>query len=452
MLDTGVDVPEVVNLVFFKPVRSKVKFHQMVGRGTRLCRNLFGPGVDKTCFLVFDLCGNFEYFGQPLGEEEGGLTASLTARLVRHRLALVALLDAAADRGDGLATVRRETLDALHRHVAAMNRENFLVRPHRAAVERLADRARWEGLTADDRETVEKVLAALPSAGPSEALAAREFDLLMLRLEVALLRGAKAFVPLAREVRTIAAALAEQAAIPMVRARIELVESVRDEGWWTDVTVPMLEEVRKALRDLATFVEKKARRRVYTDFEDALLLDEMAESVAVPVWGDESLYLYREKVERHIKAHRDHLTVAKLRRNLPLTEADLTELERLVYTTEAGESRERFAERVKQPLPAFIRRLVGLDREAAKAAFGDLVAGRTLTVAQTRFIDQIINHLTKNGAMDPGQLYDPPFTDIHAGGLEGVFPAEEDADRVIAIVREVNRNGGVDDEDERRAG
>ena len=127
MLDTGVDVPEVANLVFFKPAWSRIKFWQMIGRGTRLCPDLFGPGEDKHDFRVFDFCFNFDFFREQPEGIEGGGAVPLGARLFRSRVRLLANVQAVPEL-DPEAALAGALTTALHREVAAMNRENFIVR------------------------------------------------------------------------------------------------------------------------------------------------------------------------------------------------------------------------------------------------------------------------------------------------------------------------------------
>src|SRR5688572_26545938 len=150
MLDTGIDIPEVVNLVFFKLVRSKTKFWQMVGRGTRLSSDLFGPGRDKEEFYLFDYCQNLEYFSQDIPTTEGTTTEPLRKRLFNSRLELIGDLnqsdrsvvvnEPATTYGDPKtdSQVQRVTAELLQREVAAMNLDNFVVRPHRRVVEKYA--------------------------------------------------------------------------------------------------------------------------------------------------------------------------------------------------------------------------------------------------------------------------------------------------------------------------
>ena len=445
MLDTGVDVPEVVNLVFFKPVRSKVKFQQMVGRGTRLCPDLFGPGQDKEIFLIFDLCGNFEYFGDPLEDDVRPLPASLTTRVVRARLDLQDLIHGVPEPCEEHQHIQAGLLDELHAHVAGMTTDNFLVRRQRRLVETFGERQRWNELSLVDREEVALLLAPLPTAaGAGEDPTARAFDLLCLKLQATMLAGSRAFLRLAEQARALAGQLTEKQAIPAVAARLAFIEEVHHEAWWRDVTLGMLEELRRKLRLLVQYIDVQAREPVYTDFTDSDIPAVLSD-VDPPVWGTpDSLAQYRRKVEQYVRDHRDHLVIAKLHQNRPLTELDLGELERLLFEAEVGESRERFEEAYGsgRSLAAFIRGLVGLDREAAKAAFADYLEGQRMSATQMRFIDLIINTLTQNGAMDPGRLYEPPFADLHPQGLDGLF-GDDDADNIVRILREVNHNGGV---------
>ena len=154
MLDTGIDVPEVANLVFFKPVYSRIKFWQMIGRGTRLCPDLFGPGDDKNDFRVFDFCFNFDFFRERPEGIEVGAAIPLRARLFGSRVQLLTHIQATPDLDPEAALAGALTTE-LHGQVAAMNPENFIVRMHLEAVERFRQRKSWEELTASDVEILQ---------------------------------------------------------------------------------------------------------------------------------------------------------------------------------------------------------------------------------------------------------------------------------------------------------
>jgi type I restriction enzyme R subunit len=246
MLDTGIDVPEVVNLVFFKLVRSKTKFWQMLGRGTRLCRDLFGPGQDKECFYVFDYCQNLEYFSQDLPGIEGSAVASLAERLFDARLELIGALNRGSKPELGMAVkdaigatgdpktdgeVRQSVVERLQREVAAMNLHNFIVRPHRRLVEKYAKLDAWKELAAEAYAELSQDVAGLPSELDPETEEAKRFDLLALNLQLALIRSEPGFERLRDRAKEIAGLLAEKDSIPMVRQQMPLIQEVLSDEW-----------------------------------------------------------------------------------------------------------------------------------------------------------------------------------------------------------------------------
>lgn len=447
MLDTGVDVPEIVNLVFFKPVFSRVKFSQMLGRGTRPRPDLFGPGLHKTEFLVFDLCSVFEYFSQQdaLAERDTPVVASPSTRLFRGRLELLRRLDERVASEPEEAELRARLRDDLHRQVEGMHHENFFVRPHWPQVRGFAGRERWDRLTPADLNELREVLAELPSEAAEGNPDARDFDLRCVALQLALLSGSRGLAGQVEAMVELAGRLLEKRAIPQVAARAALIASLQDEDTWQRATVGFLETVRLELRLLVGFIDPRHRQApIVTNFEDTLLSAPEGDDVDIPLFtfsGD----LYRRRVTEFIRSHQDHLTIAKLRANKPLTAADLDELERLLLRADVGESKDKLATLYGElgSLPAFIRSLVGLDRAAASAAFSAFLsdAGRTLGAAQANFVRQIIDYLTRQGVMEIGALYEPPFSDHHTEGPEGLF-AEPDIDALVRIIRGINDNAG----------
>ncbi|MFM7884848.1 MAG: type I restriction-modification enzyme R subunit C-terminal domain-containing protein, partial [Microcystis panniformis] len=460
MLDTGVDVPEVVNLVFFKPVFSRVKFNQMIGRGTRLCQDLFGPGNHKTEFLVFDLCGNFEYFEQDIDETSEKIPESLTSRLVKHRLELATRLAPARPSATPRAREQSSTykvdrsgdlytslLDALHQHVATMPRDNFLVRRRLPQVETFSQRQRWDNLSQEDAATIADSLAGLPNSLPNEDPLAKEFDLLCVKLQLAILKADRSYERLRDKVRDILFQLETKPDIPMIKVQLAFIREVQAENWWTRATPSMVEGIRVRVRDLVKFIDRQKQQIVITDF-----VDEMGAVQIVDIPTHQTGFSreqYRRKVEAYIRQHQDHVAIAKLKRNIPLTETDLSALEEMLFSAAEIESRQRFEEvfgRTKS-LKLLIREIVGLDpagirvaaRQAAKQAFARYLQGTNFSANQIRFIENIIDILTKNGIMNPGALYEPPFTDNHPEGLDGMFNDQE-ADRIVSILRSFNQS------------
>jgi type I restriction enzyme R subunit len=444
MLDTGIDIPEVLNLLFFKLVRSKTKFWQMVGRGTRLRPDLFGPGRDKQFFYIFDYCQNLEFFSQNPETTDGAIGESLGKRLFKARVELIAALDkdvSAGNKEDEKVELRQDTAEFLRSHVAAMNINNFIVRPKRKLVERYSEPKAWEKLGMEQQIELASDVAGLPSELIDDDQEAKQFDLLMLRLQLAVLQHEPSFQRLRNQVIEIASLLEEASTIPMVQQQLELIQEIQSEEFWQDVTTPMLESVRKKLRSLIKLIEKGKRITVYTDFEDTLGDEEAG---ALPGFGAGADFeRFRAKARHFLQTLNDHGAIHRLRFNEPLTRADITELERMLV--EAGAGTPDDLNRAKQEsyrLGLFFRSLVGLDRGAAKEAFAGFLLGKNLTANQIEFVNLMVDHLTQRGWMEPSLLYESPFTDLNSRGVEGVFASDQIV-QLLAVLTSIRQNAAV---------
>ena len=444
MLDTGIDVPEVVNLVFFKIVRSKTKFYQMIGRGTRLCPDLYGPGEDKSSFVVFDFCGNLEYFGENPEGVEGSEAVPLSKRLFLNRLQLIEELQGPAGQGDdkeALYELTNEIRDILHQEVSSMNIDNFIVRSKRQYVERFQKRENWNHLSGEALGDLAHHVAGLPTEQEKEDITAKLFDNTCLKLQLGLLNSSPAFIKLQQQIREMASDLEEKSSIPMVKAQIQLIREVQTNEYWEGITLPLLETLRKRLRNLIQFIDKKKRKIVYTILQDELWADGTYEIPIDGIGVGIDMVRYKKKVEAFIRSHDNHIVIRKLRYNEALTPLDLKELERFLFESSEVESRKQFeaAFGKQDSLSLFIRSLVGLDRTAAKEAFSKYLDTTRFNANQIRFIEMVIDHLTRQGTMDAGMLYEEPFTGIHYEGVEGVF---EDAavGEIISVIQAINSN------------
>ncbi|RCS43978.1 DUF4145 domain-containing protein [Bremerella cremea] len=442
MLDTGIDVPEVVNLVFFKMVRSKTKFWQMVGRGTRLCPDLFGPNMDKEFFYIFDYCQNLEFFGERPDGVEATVQESIKTKNFKRRLHIIEHLQeqAKADLPPELAALEDAYQGQLQDVVKRMDVNNFIVRPKREYVERYRDKESWKGLSKTDVVDIEANLAPLPYDDDDEEFA-RRFDLLVLNMELAILESDPKLTRYQERIRELASGLEEKKSIPVVSAQMELILEVQTDEFWEYVTLPQLEKVRKCLRDLIKFVDKKGgQENVFTNFED-----DLGEGTEIDdlVQKDTNLKNYRLKVERFIRDHETHITIHKLKTNKPITEADIAALESILFSDEGPGSKEDYLETygTDQPLGKLVRQIVGLDQNAAKEAFNEFLSSSTFTADQITFINQIVEHLVHNGMMEPKELFESPFSDLHGQGVIGMF--QDDAKKVVSVLEAINGNAVV---------
>lgn len=434
MLDTGIDIPDIVNLVFFKPVHSKTKYWQMVGRGTRLRPDLYGPGGDKKDFVIFDVCQNIEYFNQDLPAAGVAAAEPLSERVFRARLSLLAGIDSALDDAE-LAALREGLAARMHSQVTGMSLDNFLVRPHRRSVERFSEAAIWARMTGDDYVAASS-LAGLPSAEDvqDQDEQAKRFDLFALRAQLGVLVGDPGFTSARARIQAIANALAEQKNIPVIANNLELIAAVATDEWWQDVTVSMLEMMRIRLRGLVNLIDPSQKAIVYTSFADTVEESVPIDLAYVAVAVDRARF--REKAFAFLRAHEDDVVLFKVRQGNQLTALDLAELERIMIDS-GGFMPDEISSAAAEAhgLGLFVRSMVGLDRAAATSALSAFTAGSTLTGNQLAFVNLLVEQLTQRGAVDPELLYLSPYTDVAPTGPDDLFTGAQVTELVAALRR-----------------
>ncbi|WP_426716270.1 DEAD/DEAH box helicase family protein [Corynebacterium auriscanis] len=400
MLDTGVDVPEVLNLVFFKPVYSSTKFWQMMGRGTRLRPHLFGNLLHKDKFRVFDFCGNVQFFmdHQP---EDTGLTRqiSLSEKLFLSRATLISLLGRSDE--NTLPQFQNELATYLHEKVQSISLGNIHVHPRdRPFLEHFRRRASWDNLTEENVEELGEHIAHLPMKTPEEKESAKRFDLLILQLQLSLLVENGSWSKNRQKVEYIAEELMGVSdELPFVAAVRPTLEALISSDWWDGVTITELESVRRELRSLVEYIPRHKRQVVILDVEDEF--GDIAE-VDIPLENaavDVNLNRVENELRSALQQHRDSLAMQKLRSARPLTPSDVRELERMVADIGLKGIAEVRKNLGGDTIPAFIRRLVGLDESAMKAEFAELLEGSTLTSHQIGFIRYVVKVLVTNGGL-----------------------------------------------------
>ncbi|MFW9202564.1 DEAD/DEAH box helicase family protein [Corynebacterium striatum] len=430
MLDTGVDVPEVVNLVFFKPVYSPTKFWQMVGRGTRLRPDLFGPGTDKTHFLIFDFCGNVdEFYRGEARDSATGRPRSLSEKLFDARVGLLAQLDKHAKAPE----MRAGLADSLHASAASVPLGHIMVRPgDKEILVRYRERSAWNDVDEEKAEQLSRHLGHLPLNTMKEPETAKRFDLVILKLQVGLLDHSPEFAALRQRVERMANDLmAVSSTIPMVAERRSFLERALDPEWWNNVTVEDLETIRIGMRSLIQFVPKGKRNAVTLDIQDEMgeltIDDEMPSQL--PGTGSYPSQL-EQQLREVLQEHANDLAMIKLRSARTLNAEDVAALEAVVAQAGRGsagstESIDKLRERMGgDSIPAFIRRLVGLDEAAVREQFADLLSNTSFNAAQIRFIKMLVDVLVHNGGVAYEEIFQPPFDE--EGSVVDIFHNKTD--------------------------
>ena len=432
MLDTGIDVPEVLNLVFFKKVMSKAKFWQMIGRGTRLCPALM-DGKDKDKFYIFDLCGNFEFFRMKKDKAVPGQMALQSAIFYLKAQIIYKLQDLAYQTAD-LIPFRQKLVDEMLAKVQELDRDHFAVRQHLRYVEKFSDPKSYAALSYEDTLYLRDEVAPLLLPDQDEASAVR-FDALLYGIELAYLVGKK-YTRARKDLRKKVAAVASVSTIPEVRAQSELMEKILHTDYLDNAGINEFEHIRKSLRDLMKYLPHDGK--IYeTNFTDNFLSIEWKEADL----ENDDLKNYKAKAEFYIRQHQDNPAVAKLHSNIPLTEQDIAELEKILWC-DVGTQQDYEAECGQKPLGEFVREIVGMDMNAAKNAFAEYLSGVNLDSRQIYFVNQIVEYIVKNGVMkDLSVLQEPPFTD--QGSVVEIFTDLSIWARVKTAIDHINANAAA---------
>ena len=410
MLDTGVDVPDVLNLVFFKKVMSKAKFWQMIGRGTRLCPGLM-DGEDKQKFYIFDFCGNFEFFRMNKGKPTANMIA-LQGAIFSLQFEISYKLQDLQYQTERLIAYRNALVEHMSGKVQELNRENFAVRQHLKYVDTYAVAANYQTLTYEDTLMVKQELAPLIEPENDDAKALR-FDALMYGIELAYLAGKK-YSKARHDLIKKVSAVASVANIPEIMMQAELIDKILHTDYVDNAGIDEFEHIRESLRDLMKYIPI-VKIRYDTDFDDEILSMEWKESDL----ENDDLKNYKAKAEYYVRQHQHNAVIAKLKSNIPLTTADIKELEHILWS-EIGTQQDYEAEYGNKPLGEYVREIVGLDMAAAKAAFAEYLDETNLDSRQIYFVNQIVEFIVHNGMMkDLSVLQETPFTD--QGSIVEIF-------------------------------
>lgn len=429
MLDTGIDVPEVLNLVFFKKVMSKAKFWQMIGRGTRLCPGLL-DGEDKEKFYIFDFCNNFEFFRMNQGRQTPNMMA-VQGAIFTLEFDIAYKLQDIEYQVARLIAYREKLVEWMSGKVKELNRDNFAVRQHLKYVDIFANADNYKTLTYEDTLIVKEEVAPLILPEDDEATALR-FDALMYGIELAYLVGkkyTKARSDLIKKVRDIAGV----ANIPEISAQAPLIDQILNTDYVDNAGINEFEHIRESLRDLMKYIPK-VHVRYDTNFDDDILSTEWKDSEL----DSDELKNYKAKAEFYIRQHQDNIAIAKLRTNKPLTSTDIETLEGILWS-EVGTKEDYESEYGEKPLGELVREIVGLDMNAAKEAFSEFLNESSLDSRQIYFVNQIVEYIVHNGIMkDLSVLQESPFTD--QGSVVDIFTDMTVWMGIRKVIDQINAN------------
>ena len=439
MMDTGIDVPQCVNLVFFKKVRSKAKFWQMIGRGTRLCKGLTctdqidGEYTDKRRFLIFDYCGNFEYFREHKEGYETRETKSLSENIFGKRVKLISLLQESAFAEAKFQGWRTELVAVCHGQVAALNRELVEVRLRLQYAEKYGDIHAFTCIGEGEKSELLQHIAPIVRMDDTDEYAKR-FDNFMYGLILADLEQMPTLRHAQKQLKDMALLLERRSSIPQVAAKLPLIKEISTDAFWEANDILALENVRKELRDLIKFiVDGDKKDPIITKLVDPVIDSKEGEKLDAAYDFED----YREKVNRYINEHGNTLAIYKLTHNIPLGVGDYSELER-VLTSELGSREDYVREFGDTPFGLLVRKIAKLDHDAAMQAFSDFINDASLNQKQIAFVHKVITFVEQNGYMESvTDLRKPPF-DKPISFLR-LFNAQKQA-QLIAAIKAVKDN------------
>ena len=416
MLDTGIDVPEILNLVFYKKVKSYAKFWQMIGRGTRLCKNLLGKGQDKEKFLILDFCGNFDYFRVNTNGQDNGRQVGLTERIFNTQVEICRCLQAGEyTQQKEYVDFRQNLVEMLCHEVICLNDDSFRVKLRRKYVDIYRQMESWQDLDTSKIADIKQNIAPIVPVADKDELA-RRFDYTMYSIILGTLNQTN-INRFAVMVTTSCQKLAGKYTIPQVAAQRQLIDRIIQDGYWAEADIFAFDQAREALRELMQFLDSEIQSIYYTHFDDELVNI----SVGEPLGGGFGLKPYRERVKSYLHEHEDTLAVYKLRNNKQMTTTDLAVLEKILWQ-DLGSKEDYVKTYGEKPVGMLVRELLGMDQQAVNEAFSEFITDSSLNSRQIDFVKMIVSYIVKNGnIVDVKSTFSQqPFTEF-AGGIGNLF-------------------------------
>ncbi|AOY77399.1 DEAD/DEAH box helicase family protein [Clostridium formicaceticum] len=404
MLDTGIDVREIVNLVFFKRVRSKIKFWQMIGRGTRIRPDLFGKGKDKEYFYIFDYLGNFEYFRENKNGIEASANTSTQASIFSKRIKLIVHMQDTAFGDEEYQTLRNTLVDEVFQQITSLTPDRIDVKMKRKYVDKYNAKDAFTCLSERDKSDLIEHIADLVSMNDKDDKAV-EFDNLMYGLMLTQLEGGKSFKRFKNSTTSKTSILLKKTTIPQVKAKVPILKEVVEDEFWDTASILNFEKIRTELRDLMKFAITEGQSTVYTNLHDV----ELERTVCKEFEMSYDFENYKLKVNKYIEENKHNIAIHKLRNNISLNEADYKTLEK-IFTGELGTKADYESNFKDTPFGLLVRRIAKMEREAAMKAFSSFINEQNLNANQIVFINKVIDYIEQNGYVENiAELTKPPF-------------------------------------------
>lgn len=435
MLDTGIDVPEILNLVFFKKIRSKAKFWQMIGRGTRLCEDLYGPGMDKENYYIFDYYKNFEFFEINKSGPEGNSMRSLTENIFNIKIDIIKALEHLGYQVDDLIDYRNELIEQTLKEISNINRDRFNANMRLHLIDKYSQEETFESLSEKDIKELKDEISPLILSTDDDELAKR-FDYLMYTIQFAYLEKRPMNRPKGRVIAT-AEKLETKGSITQVRNNAELIDRIQTKEFWEEADLFDYEKIREALRELIKLIDRRGGVIYYTDFKDEVV----GARESSPIYDVNELGNYKRRVEHYLKEYKDNLPIYKLRNNEELTESDIKFFERILWE-ELGSKEEYKKTFGEEPLLKLVSSITGMEREAAEKEFSKFLKDESLNSNQIDFVNNVVNYIVKNGSIEKEVLQTYPFN--KNGGVINLFKDQIDIVKgIVSTIDSVNNRLSV---------
>ena len=411
----------------------------MIGRGTRKCPNIFGQGNNKEFFLIFDICGNFEFFEEFPDGYQANIAKPLSQQLFESQLEIITTIQNNNETDDSDEIVAKEYTNDLYKKIIDLDQSRFEVKKHLEFVVKYCKRENWNSITQSEVLDIQTHLSHLVAYNEDKDEFAKQFDRLIYQLELAVIKNSKRQVHLIQNISNIGELLFTKRNIPAVGQHIETINKIRTSEYWSTISLQKLEQLRTKLRGLIQFLKDDNKvAPVYSDFDDEFIENTVQETDIIGTY--KKLQSYKDRVESFIRKNKTHLVIDKLYKNIPITAAELELLER--FLMQEAESKERlFNEYEKQPLGMFVRKILGLDIEAANKHFASFILEENLNANQITFVNTIIDYLNKNGVLDTKMLTQSPFDAQNDSGVIGIFQNQDDKiHRITHLIKTINQN------------